>query len=527
MRVHLRLPVLLAASLGSGLLLWIAAPPVGVAWAAWIALVPAAALSLARPESRAGRAAVPLAVLFYLELLLVPALPFGLARDQWGDPPVPVLVGDSPVLVVAFLVVPLAGLLLYALRFPQPLRLGRPWTVRTALLAVLVPATLWTALDLLRTKFDPGGLWGPLSLSQADAWTARLSALAGPWLLTFLVVAVGYSLALLLVTRRPRLVAAPAALVVALVGVGLALDTGGSGRTVRVAAIQPGYDTAEFDLPVNHYLKRAHRDLERASLDLARDLAPLTREAGRRGAELAVWPEATIWVDPAANPRVRAALGRIAEEARLTLVVPYFLRGPDHGAAVLVLPDGSITAAQPKQRPMWFLGERGDDRPRARPAEAKGLVVGTLLGVDAQDPAAARRLVANGAQIVTSSTHDWPALAEEQLAQARLHAAGLRVPLVRADWRHGSAILAPGGDDLAHAGFEKRRDVLVADVPTAGPATPYERVGDWAGWLAVAALLPIAAAAWRSRRVLGRQGAQRDRPAHALTEPEPAGHPPP
>ena len=88
----------LAAPFASGLLLWAASPPVGFGWAAWVALLPAAAVALAAPATRWGRAAVPLAVVVFLELLLVPALPFGLADDQWGQPVVPILVGGSPVL---------------------------------------------------------------------------------------------------------------------------------------------------------------------------------------------------------------------------------------------------------------------------------------------------------------------------------------------------------------------------------------------------------------------------------------------
>jgi apolipoprotein N-acyltransferase len=245
MRIRALAPLL--AAVASGVLLWAAAPAVGIGALAWIALVPAAALGLALPRTRIGRAAVPVAYVVYLEILLVPALPFGLARAQWGEPPLPILVGDSPVLVVALLVVPLAGVALYALRFPQPLLCGAVTDVRTGLVAVLVPAVFWTALDVLRTKFDPGGVWGPLYLSQEGAWSASAAALAGPWLLTFALVAVSYALALVLVTRRPRLGVLPLALVAALVGAGLLAgrpdDPGG---TVRVAAIQPGYDTAEF-----------------------------------------------------------------------------------------------------------------------------------------------------------------------------------------------------------------------------------------------------------------------------------------
>ncbi len=515
----------LVAAASSGVLLWVASPAVGLGPLAWMALVPAAAASLALRETRAGRAAVPLAFVVYLELLLVPALPFGLARDQWGEPPVPLMVGDSPVLAVALVALPLAGLALYAVRFPQPLRLADLSGARAGLAVVLVPATLWMALDLLRTKFDPGGLWGPLYLSQERSWTAATAALAGPWLLTFLPVATSFALAALFVTRRVRLVGIPAAVVAALLGAGLLAGGGPVGEPVRVAVIQPGYDTAEFDLPVNRYLRRASRDLERASLDVAADLAPLTLAAGRRGARIAVWPEASVWVDPGENARVGSALRRTAHQADLTLVVPYFLRGPDHGAAVLVLPDGTVTRAQPKQRPMWFLGERGGNRVPARPVDVDGLAVGTMLGVDAQDPASARRLAARGAALVASATHDWAALARQQTAQARLAAIALAAPFARADWRYGSAIVAPDGNLLAEAGYEKRRTVLVGDLPTAGRATPYRRIGDAFGWLAVVAAAALFAIGAASR--LRRERPERERPAYAVGDAEPAAHPPP
>lgn len=516
----------LAAPVASGLLLWLASPPVGLGALAWVALVPAAAVTLALPGTRLARAAIPLAFAVYLELLLVPALPFGLAQDQWGDPVIPILVGGSPVLVVALLVVPLAGLALYAVRFPQPLPLGRPERAATALAAVFVPALTWTALDLLRTKFDPGGFWGPLFLSQEEPAAARVAALAGPWLLTFALVAVNYTLALALVgTPRRRLALAPAAVVLALLLPAFALSRGEGGAPLRVAAIQPGYDTAEFDLPMNRFLRSRSRDLERASVELVRDLTPLTREAAERGAEVAVWPEATLWVDPATNTRLRSLLIDVTADTGLVLVVPYFLRGPDHGAAVVVRPDRTITRAQPKQRPMWFLGEAGGNRRAPRPVDAGPARVGTLLGVDTQDPTWPRSLAAEGADLLASSTHDWAALADQQLALARLHAAALRVPLVRADWRYGSAIVDADGRTLASAGLDKRRIVLVAEVTTAGRATPYTRLGDLFGWLCVASLGPLALSALKRRSDAQRAHAQR--PAKPLGEAELAAHPPP
>ncbi len=192
----------IGAAVASGLFLWAAAPPVGFAPLAWVALVPAATVALRAPTARRGRLAVPLAYAVFLELLLVPALPFGLAKNQWGDPLLPILVADSPVVFVAALVVPLAGLALYVLRFPQPLPLARLSARWASVAALLVPATAWTALDLLRTKFDPGGFWGPLYLSQHDSAAGQLATLAGPWLVTFALVAVNYAVALALV-RAP------------------------------------------------------------------------------------------------------------------------------------------------------------------------------------------------------------------------------------------------------------------------------------------------------------------------------------
>ena len=514
----------IAATLASALLLWASAPPVAAGWLAWVALVPVALVALRASGGRARRLSVPLAYAVYLELLLVPALPFGLAENQWGEPVLPIMIGGSPVVFVAALAVPLFGLALYAARFPQPVPLERAPGAWAGAAFVLVPAATWTALDLLRSKFDPGGFWGPLYLSQHDTAAGALATAGGPWLVTFAIVACNYGLALALVRaprRRPAVACAAVALLAPLHALAAEPD---ASTKVSVAAVQPGYDTAEFGRPVLHYLRRAHRDLELASLDLVADLAPLTLEAGRRGAQLAVWPEATVWVDPRRNAAVRAALTSLAHEADLALVVPYFLRSHSHGAAVVVLPDGAITEPQPKQRPMWFLGENGDNRVPPRPARTSVGRLGTLLGVDPQDPAWPRELAARGAELLVSSTHDWPALARQQRALAQTHSSALGLPLVRADWRYGSAVFA-GGRKVADAGLAKRRGVVVADVETGGAPSAYARLGDAFGWACLVAVAPL----YLARVVLRLRGQRADaeRPAHALGESELGAHPPP
>ena len=501
-----------AAGLASTIALWASSPPVGVGWLVWIALVPAAAVALAAEGGRRGRLAVPLAYALFLELLLVPALPFGIAKGQWGDPVLPIMVGDSPVVFVALVAVPLVGLLLYAARFPQPL------AARGGLVAVGAPAVVWTALDVVRTKGDPSGFWGPLFLTQHDTSAGALAALGGPWLLTFAVVAVNWTLALLLVRRRaalrPALVVA-GALAVTVAATAAVVGSGEPRARVRVAVVQPGYDTAEYKRPVLRYLRPATRDVERASLDLIADLGTSTRRATAEGARLVVWPEATIWVDPEENTRVARKLADLARETGTVLVVPFFLRGPSHGATTVVLPDGGLLGPQPKQRPMWFLGERGDNDASPQPVVAPLGRIGTLLGVDNQDPAVARSLVARDAALLASSTHDWRELAPYQRALSQLHARSLGVALAHADWRHGSALYDAGGAERASAGFDKRRAVLVAELSVGGTGTPYARIGDALAWASVVGALGVYSAAGVLRRRASGRSARRGRARRA------------
>jgi apolipoprotein N-acyltransferase len=485
----LTLRVGIGAGVLSGLLLALSAPSFGVGWLAWIALVPAAAITLTAPQSRAGRLAMPVAYAVYLELLLVPALPFGLAEGQFADVPVPVMVGDSPVLVVALVAVPLAGGLLYALRFGHAPVGWRP----AGLWLVLVPALSWTALDLVRVKLDPGGLWGPLFLSQHDLPTASASALAGPLLLTLAIVAFNYTLALGAVRLRvegaspPARASAAAALFLAaaVAGVMVALDSEEGGRRLTVAAVQPGYDLADEERPEVRYHRPGTYHL--SALDTIEDLGILTRQAARRGARVVVWPEASLYVDPHEEPAVRRALALQAARSGATLVVPYFARTRRQAAAVTVSPEGSISAGHPKQRPMWFLGEDGGNKSAPEPLATANGAVGTLLGVDNQDPGLGRLLSVRGADLLASSTHDWRQLAEQQRAFARVQAAASRVPVVRADWRYGSAVYDTDGEPVADAGTALRRTAVVGEVRIAGPGTGYREVGDVVGWFALAA----------------------------------------
>lgn len=509
-----------AAAVGAAALsalgLWAASPAVGLGWLAWPALVPAALCAVGYGGRRAGRLAVPLAYALYLELLLVPALPFGLAEGQWGDPP-PLLIGGTPVFFVGLVAIPLFGALLYALRFGEPWLAGLGGRTGAAAI-VVVPAAAWTALDFARSALDPGGVWGPLFVTQHDTQGAALGALGGPWLITFAIVALAYATAAAIIrfaAERPRrVVTAQGALltVIVAIGVGAPAAAQEGKRQLRVAAVQPGYDTAEEGRPELRYFRPGTYDL--AAIDTIADLAPLTRRAARRGAEVTVWPEAAIWVDPRGDRTVEGALTRLADLTGTAIVVPFFLPEKSQGATVIVTPGHGLGRTQPKQRPMWFLGEDGGNRRSPEPAPTGPLSAGTLLGVDNQAPGIARSLVAEGADLLASSTHDWEQMATHQLALSRFHARVTSAPLVRADWRYRSAIIDRDGNVVASTGEGMSRGIAVGSVQLAGEPSPYVRIGDLLGWIAVAiALFALAATSIARRARPGAPG--RPQRAHA------------
>jgi apolipoprotein N-acyltransferase len=384
------------------------------------------------------------------------------------------------------------GGLLYLIRFGEPWGADLVGPRLSTAATVLIPAFAWVALDLLRAKLDPGGSWGPLFLTQADTPASELAELGGPWLVTLAIVGFNYGLALLLVRRRPAPVLVAAAGLAAALVIAAAVDDGGrAGRTVTVAAVQPGYDTAEDETEPRLLRYWDEGTFNLAARDVVRDLGVLTRRAARDGAELVVWPEAVAFVDLRERDGARSALARVAERNGVTVVAPYFDHASRTGAAFAVAPSGAYTAPRPKQRAMWFLGEERGGATDPTPLRAAGARVGTLLGVDVQDPDLAGQLADAEAEMIVSSTHDWRQLAPQHRALASLGAAASGVPVVRADWRYGSAVYARDGSPIADAGEDRRRTVVVAAVDPGSP-TPYARLGDVVGW----ASLAIAATAW-------------------------------
>jgi apolipoprotein N-acyltransferase len=428
----------------------------------------------------------------------------------------------------------LLGGLVYLLALPT----GLPSFHRRTRFRFLVvgPAAAWVGFEFLRMLVQLGHVWGWFSISQAENLAIfQLAAIGGPWLISLVIVAVNYALALGLVAllsppdrqdaRRPALVA--------LIVLALLLPTAylwGEARsrpqpgTVRVAALQPGAELADV---YEYVVLWSTRDWEGLSRAIIPDMAARTREAAAQGAQLIVWPEATLWLDPldpANDPYTRQQLAALAQETNATLVVPYFILtdqgnlywflgfAPGMRNETLVVTTGEhLSAAATEQEiatvaplketyflgpyaknhPIPFIGEVSSTRGQYPVYDLTFARLATITGYDTTFTDSAWRLTRGGAQLLTLATHDWVGQSSTYNVHTRLRAVENGVSIVKCDWEVGSLVTDPYGRLLAAAPTDRTADRIVwADVPL-GPAgqTLYAHIGDLLGWLCLGGMV--------------------------------------
>lgn len=508
-------------SLLSGGLLLLALPPHNLGILAWIAFTPGLlAQFLLAPDDRA--ACLYQALQYTVGIGLAAFLAF----------PLDLLPGPNPVtlLVVA------AGLLVGGVVFVLGLPTGTPSFHRRTRFRYFVigPAVAWTGFEFLRMRLQLGHIWGLLATSQDESSPAlQLVALGGPWLLSLLIVAANYALglgAIMLLSPRDRKAGRRPALLTLLLLAPLltAAFAWGAMRNlphigeVSVAAIQPGKELAQVPRYVTLW---SVRDWEGLAQEVVPDMAALTREAAARGAELIVWPEAVLWLDPQSDPWARDELADLAQETGASLIVPYFVLTPQghlswwlgraprmRNEAILITPQGEFQGPYAKDHPIPYIGERSSTR-GVYPVYSLPLGhVGTMLGYDTAFTDTARRLVRRGAQLLTLSTHDWTRMSATYGRHTLLRAVENGVPIVKADWQVGSLIVDAQGQILAAAPSDRAlQAVVLAKVPL-GQARPtlYARLGDLGGYACLVGMVLFVAAVrlpWAGLARLFRKGA--------------------
>ncbi|MCC3772689.1 apolipoprotein N-acyltransferase, partial [Streptomyces sp. UNOC14_S4] len=369
---------------------------------------------------------------------------------------------------------------------------GSPGTGRALAALVLVPAG-WLMVELARSWEYLGGPWGMFGAGQWQVAPAlRVVSVGGIWLVSFLLVALNTSVALLTGAPRTRVagVAGVLACATAVTSVWLWAPRPRSAGTVRVAVVQPGE------------VAGAEQRFDREEL--------LTRRLVGRRPDLVVWGESSVGEDLGRRPDLRDRLAALSRAVGADLLVNVDARRSDRPgifkSSVLVGPGGPTGDRYDKMRLVPF-GEyiparsvlgwatsvgkaAGEDRGRGArqvvmrvPTHHGDLRIGPLVCFETAFPDMSRHLARDGAALIVaqSSTstfqHSWAP--EQHASLASLRAAETWRPMIHATLTgetvatdaHGERVGAPLGTD--------RSGVAVYEVPLAAGVSPYVRLGDW------------------------------------------------
>ena len=436
---------------------------------------------------------------------------FGLLALSIDPPEVitgPAWVGVSVAVAAAFGLA--SGLLALPVLTPRLHVALRGWGI------VWLPALVWAGVEYLRLVTTAGHQWGMTATAQIDVAPLRaFLPLAGMWPVAIIVMATNGAIVALILAARGRWTWPRSALGWTVGAVAGAWVLGGilallpppePTGSLRAAVVQPGEHVPDHPLTRPLIVRRQYAELTDVITALH---GPPTVAA--QGAQLVVWPEASGWVDPL-TPTGQALAQQVADVAArsdATIVWPFFIRidsDRTRNEAVLVYPDGRLSAPTTKAHPVWVIGERSITADLHPVYAVDGVAVGLALGPDGSYTDALARLARDGAQVVAVPTHDWAAYAGTQLAHLRVRAAEHRLAIVKADWRYGSAIVSPEGSIVATTPDSSQVEtMLAADVAVTTPGSPYSVSGDWLGVVSLVVAVGAVAAAVVSGHV-GRRG---------------------
>jgi apolipoprotein N-acyltransferase len=364
---------------------------------------------------------------------------------------------------------------------------------------VLQGAVVWVGIEMIRGLVPTVGTWGFAAYAlHGQPWLIQPVSVFGVYGLSLLIMLVNHALglgALTLFDRRWQLdpgrhlvegaqarrwLLAVGLLLVAWLGLGMVIrPSAASEPRLRVAAVQPA-----FEVKSDEGLRR---------------LSDLTREAAEQGAELVVWHEGALPFDPQAGHTEE--LRALAAETGAHLVIGYVVEaGAGHrNEAVILTPDGRFLGPFGKDHPVAWSGETSVTSGPYAAYETELGRLGMIICYDLDFTDTSRRVVRAGAQLLAVPSFDWPAIASKHYTHLVFRAVENRVAAVKADVAFDSAIIAPSGRVVERAvSSDAEQAVLVADVPLGSGESPVVRLGDWIGWLALAAMAVFAVLTVRS-----------------------------
>ena len=472
----------IAIALGSGLLLGLAFPPVGM----WPLAVVAVAAFLVVCHGRTPRHGALLGLLFGLAFFLV--------LMPWLR-----VVGIDAWIGLSLLQAGFFALLGATLALVSRLRWWLLWS-----------ACLWVGQELLRARIPFGGLpWGRLAFAQVDSPFAPYAALGGAPLTTFTVALAGTLLAFVIIAGRSSMrrsywlvtVAAGGVLAIPLAGQAIPLPVAGN-QQITVAVVQGNVPRLGLDFlgqqqaVLNNHVRQTERLVE--DVTVGRFPQP----------DLVIWPENSSDLDPFANPAARAQIDAAARAVGVPIVVGAVVNGPGpdqvRNTAIAWNPHDGPGQTYVKRHPMPFgeyvplrgLLTRFIDRfervPRDFvPGQRVGLLevgparIGAVICFEvAYDSLVRDVVIAGGRAIVVqtnNATFGGTGQPEQQLAISRLRAIEHGRTVLIAATSGISAIVTPDGT-VVQRSAEFTPEVLVQRVALRDTPTFASRIGIFPEW---------------------------------------------
>ena len=460
----------LVAAVASGLVLYLAFPPVG-AW--WLAAPAVAVLALACRGTTVRVGAL---------LGFVHGLATFLLLVEW----------------TATIAGPLALVALAVLQASFLALLGGALSVATrSSLWPLLTGALWVLQEALRSRLPFGGFpWGRLAFSQGDSPLTPWAALGGAPLVSLAVALVGGALAWAVISRglAGPLVAASA--VAAALGGAALVPVPTDGEPVRVALVQG--NVPRLGLEFNAQRAAVLNNHASATRELAADV-----RAGRTPRpDLVIWPENASDIDPFTDPEAFATIDAAVKDVGVPVLVGAVLRGPGDkvsNAGIVWDPVTGPGERYVKRHPVPFgeyiplrslvrlVTDKVDLVPRDFFAgDTPGVLdvgpvrLGDVICFEVAYDDLVRDVVTGGGRLLVVQTNNATfgrsAETVQQLAMGRLRAVEHGRTVLVAATSGISAVIAPDGS-VQQSAPVFTREVLSAEVPTRDGRTLATRVG--------------------------------------------------
>ncbi|MFF3205284.1 apolipoprotein N-acyltransferase [Streptomyces sp. NPDC002962] len=369
--------------------------------------------------------------------------------------------------------------------------------------ALLVLPSGWLAIELVRSWQGLGGPWGMLGASQWQVEPAlRLASVGGVWLLSFLVVAVNVSAAVLVsvpASRTPAVAGLVATAATASAAWMWAPRPDADGQA-RIAVVQPGV----IDGPDRRFDREEQ----------------LTRRLVGQDVDLIVWGESSVGYDLDDRPDLARRLAELSRVTGADILVNVDARRSDrpgiYKSSMLIGSGGPTGDRYDKMRLVPF-GEyiparsllgwatsvgkaAGEDRRRGTEQvvmdAGHGLRIGPMVCFETAFPDMSRHLAGDGADVLVaqSSTssfqHSWAPAQHASLGALRAAETGR--PFVHSTLTGVSAVYDASGRRLGSWLGTEASTTAVYEVPLADGVTPYVRYGDWPVHGALLVLLALA-----------------------------------